>query len=634
VPPDADGRVDDRVRGKGQYTETFTFTSDTDFHRVSVEREGYRRQDVTISPDDPREVLTVELKPVARRVTFTVTPMPAIVRLNGKPLNAVPAAQVETEVAFEVDDFGRWGAMRVTAEREGFDPYTREIKYEDKQSVYVLDLQAKRKDFTISTSPDKAEVFINGEPRGTSPVRMDGYEFPVDPRTGRHVPHKIRVEKPGYAPLETEISWDDGRQNYEWALEPLTKTVRIVTEPRDARVFIGRGEGVVEVPLDESGAHTRELVFGPPNERGQLPAYNCRVTREKTADQEWKDHSFILGWDAGRTNYEIKLQEILTRQVPLLRMRLSPREDGSWAVAGERVMTVGMKDTDEGAEGAKPAKITQLPKETFVDSLAVSPDGTQLAFTVLFEDAGRLVSRIVTQQTDGSADTRDLTDGTSLEVTPSFTPDGSRIVFASNRGGRNLSIWSMPATDEPVPERLTILGSHELWPTVDSNPKPRLFYETYIDTRPGPRLYSTPVGVTMPRDLAPAGGTQPRVAPTADAVLFAARDPKTGKRDLFRMTDEGRDVTNLTNTPDVDEFDATWSGDGLRVAYVSDQGATSEAPNNTDLWVLDPAGGSQPVRVTANLSQDDCPAWDQNGRALYFRSNRGGQWNVWRIDVK
>jgi len=59
VPPDATIRVDDRIRAKGRVTETFTFTSDTDFHRVSVERDGYRRQDVTISPDDPREVLTV-----------------------------------------------------------------------------------------------------------------------------------------------------------------------------------------------------------------------------------------------------------------------------------------------------------------------------------------------------------------------------------------------------------------------------------------------------------------------------------------------------------------------------------------------------------------------------------------------
>jgi Tol biopolymer transport system component len=49
---------------------------------------------------------------------------------------------------------------------------------------------------------------------------------------------------------------------------------------------------------------------------------------------------------------------------------------------------------------------------------------------------------------------------------------------------------------------------------------------------------------------------------------------------------------------------------------------------------MDPAGGSEPVRVTTNPSLDDCPAWGEDGRSIFFRSNRGGQWNVWRIGLK
>jgi Tol biopolymer transport system component len=40
------------------------------------------------------------------------------------------------------------------------------------------------------------------------------------------------------------------------------------------------------------------------------------------------------------------------------------------------------------------------------------------------------------------------------------------------------------------------------------------------------------------------------------------------------------------------------------------------------------------VRVTRNGSWDDSPAWDAGGRAIYFRSNRGGDWNVWRLELK
>ena len=42
----------------------------------------------------------------------------------------------------------------------------------------------------------------------------------------------------------------------------------------------------------------------------------------------------------------------------------------------------------------------------------------------------------------------------------------------------------------------------------------------------------------------------------------------------------------------------------------------------------------RPIQVTTNGSWDDHPAWDPNGSAIYFRSNRGGEWNIWRITTR
>ena len=49
--------------------------------------------------------------------------------------------------------------------------------------------------------------------------------------------------------------------------------------------------------------------------------------------------------------------------------------------------------------------------------------------------------------------------------------------------------------------------------------------------------------------------------------------------------------------------------------------------------VLAPGGPERPVQVTTNGSHDDCPAWDPSGQTIYFRSNRGGEWAIWKIDV-
>jgi Tol biopolymer transport system component len=140
----------------------------------------------------------------------------------------------------------------------------------------------------------------------------------------------------------------------------------------------------------------------------------------------------------------------------------------------------------------------------------------------------------------------------------------------------------------------------------------------------------------MPRDLVAEGGTQPRISPTADALVFCAANPKTHKRDIYRVSDDGRDLVNLTNTPDVDEFDPAWSSDGLRIAYVSDANRGGDTTDNYDIYVMDAAGvgvAPKPQRVTTNGSWDDSPAWE-GSHAIFFRSNRGAEWNVWRIELK
>ena len=50
--------------------------------------------------------------------------------------------------------------------------------------------------------------------------------------------------------------------------------------------------------------------------------------------------------------------------------------------------------------------------------------------------------------------------------------------------------------------------------------------------------------------------------------------------------------------------------------------------------MLDLTKPGNPTQVTANASVDDCPMWDPDGQTLYFRSNRGGVWGVWKTVVK
>ena len=69
-----------------------------------------------------------------------------------------------------------------------------------------------------------------------------------------------------------------------------------------------------------------------------------------------------------------------------------------------------------------------------------------------------------------------------------------------------------------------------------------------------------------------------------------------------------------------------------RIAFVCDAGVDEERRQNFDIWVMDMARPERPVQITTNGSHDDHPQWDPTGNAIYFRSNRGGEWAIWKVE--
>lgn len=67
--------------------------------------------------------------------------------------------------------------------------------------------------------------------------------------------------------------------------------------------------------------------------------------------------------------------------------------------------------------------------------------------------------------------------------------------------------------------------------------------------------------------------------------------------------------------------------------FASDEGK-ADGKQNWDIWLMPADDFGKRIQLTLNGSVDDNPVWDRNGNAIYFRSNRGGKWNVWRLDVR
>lgn len=628
-PPDAVLNIDGADRGHGPLTEKFVFNGSAEIHHVTASRPGYTPQTVDVTRRYATDDLLIDLQPRTRQITVHVSPETGDISVDGVAQGGSPVSDLTLTLPFTIDESGQWTQHVIRASRPGWRTAERVVKWDDSGDQYELSLDEMRKDLSIDTTPPGATVTLDGRTLGRAPLVARGIAFPVDPKTGKFLEKTLVASRPGYDPVRTAVNWDNGRQDYRIELVPKTKVVRIVTDPPGGSVRIdGR-----DLPRDDSGATVVRLRFPPVDERGTLRTYNAVVTR-KTAESEWVPEEITIGWDGGRADYSVSLEEVRTRQVPLLRFR-TVREDDGWHVVPETIDTLAMKDVTEGPAAQPPERVTDLPAGSMIGSLAMSPDGQQVVYTLLFgHGRGDFRSQIQVVRADGGAAPTLFGDGRSLDLTPCFTPDGTQIVFSSNRGGRHLSIWQMAANGEGGVTQLTAGDTTDLWPSVDSDPKPRLYYQAMVDGRPDPRLYMTRLGTTLRTDLTQDGGEQPRVSPKADSVLFTRVNARTGRREIFRMSDQGGGAVNLTNTPEYDSFDPVWSDDGNRIAFVSDRGEDADHRHNLDIWLLDLAHPDKPRRITANGSQDDCPAWDVNGNYLYFRSNRGGNWAIWRIKLK
>ena len=98
------------------------------------------------------------------------------------------------------------------------------------------------------------------------------------------------------------------------------------------------------------------------------------------------------------------------------------------------------------ADGSNPTRLTDNPG---LDAdPAWSPDGTKIAFAS-FRDGNQ---EVYVMDADGSNPTR-LTDNPASDIVPAWSPDGTKIAFASRRDG-NPEVYVMDA-DGSNPTRLT-----------------------------------------------------------------------------------------------------------------------------------------------------------------------------------
>jgi Tol biopolymer transport system component len=213
---------------------------------------------------------------------------------------------------------------------------------------------------------------------------------------------------------------------------------------------------------------------------------------------------------------------------------------------------------------------------------------------------------------DGSGQT-DLTNNDASDLTPTWSPNGQKIAFATDRD-LNDEIYVMNA-DGTSPIDLTNNAATSDSGPAWSNDGQKLAF-TRDDGTFNLEIWSMNADGSAQVNLTQNAGLDTGAAwsPAGPKIVFTST--RDGNSEVYVMNADGTGQTNLTHNAATDSG-PDWSPDGTKIAFAS------RRDGNAELYVMN-ADATNPTRITTNSASDFSPAWSPDGQKIAFRSNRDG----------
>ncbi len=249
-----------------------------------------------------------------------------------------------------------------------------------------------------------------------------------------------------------------------------------------------------------------------------------------------------------------------------------------------------------------------------------SPDGSRLVFQS--NRSGHWV--LYTMNADGS-DVAALTEDQFRSAGPGWSPDGTLILYVSNNEDEWEDLWVVRPDGtgkRNVTNTPSVNESHPHWGPAGR----RIIFNatTDVTVEGNEEVYEMNLAGSDLRKLTTYDGwdTYASVSPDGARIVWR-RVLTTGESwregwnsEIFVMNRDGTAIGNLSRHPSFDGY-PTWSPDGAHILFSSDRSGTLQ------LYVMD-ADGTNVQRLIESSGEDVRPSWSPDGTRIAFNRDRDG----------